>query len=272
MVAPGTPSGDGVDAASPDPLAMLTLLVAIGFLTTLPVPWLTGRSLDPAAFGRSARWFPVVGLLLGGLVAAGDAAWRWLLPPGLAGALTLALAALLTGGLHWDGLMDACDGLFGRHERVERLAIMRDSRVGAFGVLGAGLALLAEWSALAELPAFDRPLWLALAFTLSRWTMVVLMVAFPYARPSGLGAAFRGAGRADLLWATLVAVALAAALTGVAGLVATAGVLVLALALAGLAARRLGGLTGDIYGAVGIVGEIAVLTLGSRLGAAPLWR
>ncbi len=256
------------DAATVDgvPTGLLTgLLAALGFLTAVPLPRLGRQTPGRASLGRSVAWFPLVGALLGAVVALADAGLRLGLPHGLAVALLLGLTALLTGGLHWDGLMDACDGLFSGGDAERRLAIMRDSRIGAFGALGLACALLIEWNALVALPAPGRAGWLVVAFVVSRWVLAWLLVAFRYARPAGLGTAFGSAGRVELVVASGVAAAGCALLAGAAGLLALGLGWLLASALAWLACRRVGGLTGDLYGATAQLVEIAVLVIGVRL-------
>src|SRR5207244_725765 len=112
-------------------------------------------SADPAALGRAAGWFPVVGVLLGLGLAGGDRVLSWLFPPILAALLTLTAWKLVTGGLHLDGLADSLDGLMGR-DREQRLRIMRDSRIGVFGAVGLILTLLLELTALAGLTGDSR--------------------------------------------------------------------------------------------------------------------
>src|SRR5688572_27216434 len=102
-------------------------LCAVGFLTIVPVP-----AGSPGGLGRSAVWFPAVGLLLGLMLAAVDAALVRLFPPFLAAAILVALWALLTGGLHLDGLIDSCDALLASAPRERRLEILRDPHRGAF--------------------------------------------------------------------------------------------------------------------------------------------
>src|SRR5215210_1092779 len=121
----------------------MSLLVAVQFLTRLPTPG--GLPVAGPALGRSLGWFPAVGLLLGGLLAAADALLSMVLPRGLVDVVLLVLLALLTGGLHLDGYMDTCDGLFSLRAPADRLAIFRDSRVGSFGVVGAATLLLTQW-------------------------------------------------------------------------------------------------------------------------------
>ena len=182
---------------------------------------------------------------------------RWL-PAGPIAALVITGAAVITGGLHLDGLMDTADGLPGRTTE-QRLAIMRDSHVGAFGVIAAGLAILGQFACLSALSGRERLVALVVAFTLSRWAMVVALALFPAARASGLGATFQsGAGYASAIAGTLVMLpfVLIAGLTGVVSFgVAT----VVVLGGGGILARRLGGLSGDGYGAIAVVTETAAL-------------
>jgi adenosylcobinamide-GDP ribazoletransferase len=251
-----------------------------------------------AALGRSVIWFPLVGALIGGA----QVAVAWLLdghlPPGLIAIALVALSAALTGGLHLDGLADTFDGWAGgRGERVRTLEIMRDSRIGAHGAAALVLLLMARIVAVAELlphgdllSRFDRlaqgdafqhgSLWPLLAAPLlARWAVVPLVVFFGYARAEGLGSAFQAHARAAHVAGTTVvalggAIAIAAATpsfgdTVTAIGIAAASALGVALALAGLLDRRLGGLTGDVYGAAIELTELAVLvsatvTMGSR--------
>jgi len=228
--------------------ALASPLVAVTFLTVLPVP--TTRGVRDGVFGRAVAYFPLVGTVIGALVAALDAGLSLALPHSVVTALDLAIFVLLTGGLHLDGLMDSCDGLFGGRDRERRLAIMRDSRVGSFGVLGGVLVLLLEFAALATLTGGVRASALVLAPTLGRWAMALCVWAFPYARTEGRGTAFKAGLRGHhtamaTAWAVLAVIVLdtrSLMLLPVVGL--------LALALGRWIRAKLGGLTGDSYGAV----------------------
>ena len=124
--------------------------LALGFLTTLParpVPYM------PGGLGRAAAWFPVVGLLIGVLLLLVQTAAALLLGPAVAAVLVVVLWAVLTGGLHLDGLADCCDGLLVSAPRERRLEIMRDPRVGSFAVTGLVLVLLLKAAAVFSLPA-----------------------------------------------------------------------------------------------------------------------
>jgi adenosylcobinamide-GDP ribazoletransferase len=234
----------------------VALREAVQFLTVLPVG--SSRPATAEALRRSRAYFPLVGAGLGALAALVDRAGQVVLPPTVCAALALTVLAVLTGGLHLDGLMDSCDGLFVWRTPAERLAIMRDSRVGSYGVSGGVLVLLLQFACLSSLTGWLRSGGIIAMTTLGRWAMVYATVAFPYARPEGLGAAFtQGAGRRELLLATLLALAIAGAALRQLG----PPLLVLAWLTAWLTARatlrKLPGLTGDIYGAIN---EVVVLT------------
>src|SRR5712692_4570066 len=129
------------------------LLLALGFLTIVP---LRIGATQPGDLGRAAGWFPVVGLLLGVVLSAAQWLLQQLYPPALAGGLVVALWALLTGGLHLDGLADCGDGLLVAATPERRLEMMRDPRLGAFGGLVLILFLILKVTAAAALPG--RPL------------------------------------------------------------------------------------------------------------------
>jgi adenosylcobinamide-GDP ribazoletransferase len=233
------------------------LITAVRHLTIVPVP---GPGHAPlSALGRAAAWFPVVGLALGATVAGGERLASWLFPPLLAALLTITLWKLLTGGLHLDGLADCLDGLLGR-DPEHRLAIMRDSRIGAFGALGLILVLLLEIAAVAELPSAVRGPALLAAPAVARATPALLARVFPPARAEGQGASFHaGVGVPAAVAGLVVALAVAVLALGWLGVAATAAGVVAALAAAALVARRIGGVTGDVLGACVELAELAVL-------------
>jgi len=245
------------------------LFAAIGFLTVLPSP--RGRELRDDDWGRSVGWYPLVGLLLGAILAGLDWLLRRVWPEGLASVLLLAAWVALTGALHLDGFVDCCDGLLAPVSPERRLEILRDVHVGAFGLVGAVLLLMVKAAALAALPGPARPAALLLVPTLARWAMSGAVVLAPYARPGpGLGRLARtGAGTRELALATGTAL-LAAVLAWLLGLGWAAALLppVVALVAALVAAwirRRIPGLTGDTYGALCELGEAAgLLALAAR--------
>lgn len=213
------------------------------------------------------RWFPAVGALIGGAIAVVDWLLTPIVTPEIRSVAALALLAVLTGALHLDGLMDACDGLFALASRERRLQIMADSRVGSFGLVGAAVMLLLKYAAILALPAAGRPASFIAIGALSRWSMVYAAVQYPSARAEGLGHAYKAAaGRTELAIATGITV-LVLTPSGAAG----AGALLVAWAVCAVCARyacgRIGGLNGDVYGAISEAVEVAV-----AIALPPLWR
>ncbi|MGB6309836.1 MAG: adenosylcobinamide-GDP ribazoletransferase, partial [Steroidobacteraceae bacterium] len=155
-------------------------LVAVQFLTRLPVPRLDGFQADWPS--RSVRYFPLVGALIG-LIGVG--VW-WLaslcFAPAVAVGLTLGASLLLTGALHEDGFADVCDGFGGGSSREAVLTIMKDSRIGAYGALGIALMLGLKWATLVSLPRAALPVLYIGAHMLSRWCATALLWALPYVR------------------------------------------------------------------------------------------
>jgi adenosylcobinamide-GDP ribazoletransferase len=234
------------------------LLVAARYLTVVPLGGGTPHQ-GIAALGRAAPWFPVVGLGIGALLALTERATSQLFPLLLAALLTVTAWKLLTGGLHLDGLADCLDGLVAA-DPEQRLRIMRDGRIGAFGAVGLILFLLLEVAAVSELGPSLRWRALLAAPVIGRATPALLAWCFAAARAGGQGAAF-GAGlqsRAVPMTAGLAAVVAGLAL-GAAGLIALLMAGLVALVLGWFFARRLGGITGDVLGAGVEVAELAAL-------------
>ncbi len=210
----------------------------------------------------------MVGLVLGGLLAASDLLVDRLFAPEVANLLVLLLLVVVTRGLHQDGLADTLDGLAGGRTPVERLAIMRDGRIGAIGATGLFLALALRYAGLLALPSQARfPVLLCMP-AFGRWAMVVAAWAVPYARAEGgLAAPFLDClSPRHVVIATLVIGLLLLMLFGlggaVAGLVSGAA---LARACTALCRRLFGGMTGDTLGATNEVAEICFLLAGPAL-------
>lgn len=236
---------------------MTRLVQAARYLTIVPLPG--GRASDLGSLGGAAGWFPVVGLAIGVLLFGTARLTSLIFPPLLAALLTVTVWKLLTGGLHLDGLADCLDGLVGR-DAEQRLAIMSDSRLGAFGVIGLILFLMLEIAAVAELPPSPRARALLVAPAVGRAMPPLLAVLFPAAKPTGHGASFRaGVRRGAVPVALAVAAVPAGLLLGARGIVALAAATATALVLAALLARRLGGMTGDVLGTGVEAAELIVL-------------
>lgn len=236
---------------------MTRLLLAARYLTVVPLPGSAHAGL--AEIGRAAGWFPVVGLALGAVLAVLERLTSWLFPPLLAALLVVTAWKLLTGGLHLDGLADCLDGLTGG-DPAHRLAIMHDSRIGAFGVIGLILFLFLEIAAVAELPSSVRWRALLLAPAIGRATPALLGRLYPAARPDGHGAAFcAGVGPLVAPLTAAFALAVSVAVFGVLGIVVLAIAFLATLGVASLIARGLGGITGDVLGAGVEAAELAAL-------------
>ena len=240
--------------------AWRALRVAIGFLTRLPVA--PANAVGPGYLAAATAFFPLVGAGIGLVAGAALFAAHAVGLPSLAGALiAIGAAILLTGALHEDGLADTADGLGARRQRDAALRILRDSRIGAYGVLALVLVVGLKAALIAELDSpTDAVTALVAAGALSRAPLPAIMAWTPTARAEGLAAE---AGRPEGL---AVTVAGATALL-VAGLLLPPGVALTALLagaaaaalIAGLACRRLGGHTGDVLGTAQQVTEVAVL-------------
>ncbi|HEV3030670.1 MAG TPA: adenosylcobinamide-GDP ribazoletransferase [Polyangia bacterium] len=242
---------------------MRPLVAAFAFLTRLPV-W--SGPLRDVDLGRSLTFFPVVGLVLGLVLRGTGSLLVGVVEPTLAAVVLVALLAALTGGLHLDGVADVFDGLGGgRGDKQRTLDIMRDSHIGAHGAAALVLLLLAKVFAVAELLA-RRDLACLLVFpAVARWAVTPAIVFHPYARPEGLGRAFNGEARS---WEVAGATAILALAIGVIGprfIAPAAGALVAASLLALWLRRRLGGLTGDVYGAAIELAEVATLAIAGAM-------
>ena len=223
----------------------------------------------PRNISHSRAFYPAIGLMIGlVLVGVEEGSSRVFSEP-LTAAFLVAIMIVVTRGLHLDGLMDVFDGVFGGFTPERRLEIMRDSRVGAFGVIGAIAVLLLKYGALVSLLMLPQPgkEWALFLFpTLSRWTMVVLLGAFPYVRTQGLGSPFHGTGiKIATTIAGISALAASVLLGGFAGLGLFFGVTVVAWLMGWAIAKTLGGLTGDAYGATNEIIETVVLIVATAL-------
>jgi len=237
-------------------------LAALQFLTLFPIR----RSFSAEQLGRSTVYFPLVGLLVGLILAGLSYLLGWLLPRSLVNIILVASLALCSGALHLDGLADTFDGIAGHRTRERRLEIMRDSRIGGFGAAGLALFLIFEYVALNSLPPHWLPWILILAPALSRWAMVIAIFVYPYARDQGLGSPFKHAMRwYHLIIATIIALAVAAITFRVAGLAIILVTWIMTALVAGFLVRRLGGLTGDTYGAINELTTLTVLVIASML-------
>lgn len=247
-------------AAPPETLPRRTLgdaALALSFLTLLPLPEAAFRGGE---MRRAAGWFPLVGVLLGALAGGMRAGAEPLFGPAVATVLALAALVAATGALHQDGLADCADGLGVRGDRTRRLAVMRDSAIGTFGMLALlGWGLLA-FATLAQLTNEQALIALIAAAALGRAGALLHAVAAPPARRDGLGAAFTVPTAALAAGLLTAAAATAFATRDLTDTLLALAAAALATALTTAWARRaVGGRTGDTLGATVAIVELAVL-------------
>ncbi|MBR2216086.1 MAG: adenosylcobinamide-GDP ribazoletransferase [Selenomonadaceae bacterium] len=245
---------------------MKPFFIALQFLTRIQVVKQNDWSAED--FGRSVAFFPLVGGVLG--IIIGGAAYVLFValpscgvtvPTHLGTACLTLMPLILTGGLHADGLMDAADGLLSGRDREKILAIMKDSRVGASGVMVFGGLLLLNWSLLLDMERALLPTALFLAPVIARLAMTLVIVKFPYARPQGIGHAFARYAPPWTLKVAALTTVCALLPWGISALTTCLVTMLFALWLARSITKKIGGLTGDTYGAIEILCETAVLLL-----------
>ena len=238
----------------------MKFLAALRFLTIIPLPG--RREISPEEVGRSIVYFPLVGVIIG-LILVG---LGWLLglflPSALVDVLLVVSLVAISGALHLDGFVDTCDGMVGHKAVEERWRVMHDSRAGAFGIIGVCCLLLVKYVSLNAVPDSWLMQTLVLMPVVGRWAMVYAVFAYPYAKPSGLGKAFKqGASWTRFTIATIITLAVAVILAQLAGFIIMLAIWVIVVAMAAYLKGKFGGLTGDTYGAINEVAEVCVLIL-----------
>ncbi len=250
----------------PRDLIVHDIAAAVGLLTRLPVSVNTDRAMRR---GAQAVWaFPLAGLAVA-LIASASAllATAFGLPVGGIAGLILAVQAIVTGAMHEDGLADCADGFWGGWDLARRLAIMKDSQIGTYGVLALGLSLLLRWSALVVLIETGGlvPGLIATAM-LSRAAMTGPMVALPFARPNGLSRSV-GVPPLQAVWiAVALAVGASLILTGLHVILLCLVAAIVTMVCSALARVKIGGQTGDVLGATQQTVEIALLLCLAAIG------
>ena len=244
--------------------AIRQMLAAVSFLTRVPVT--SGLSVSAKDIGQSARWFPLVGALIGCVYVIVLRVFSPVFPALVVAVLVLVAEALLTGALHLDGLADMADGFGGGRNREDVLRIMRDHAIGAYGAMSLillGVLKIASIAALIDRHRADP--YLVVAPVLGRWSGVFLSNLLPYARrseqegmPSG-GAVCDFVGRTELFVATVTALPLTIILAGWPSLASWVVSVSVSLLMARLCRSTIGGVTGDTLGAGAELSEVAVL-------------
>jgi adenosylcobinamide-GDP ribazoletransferase len=245
-----------------NPLAELRyLLTALGYFTRVPVPRWVGY--EPHYLDRAARYFPLIGLLVGGLGALVYLIAVRVFPAGVAVLLSMAATLIVTGAFHEDGLADCVDAFGGAYTRDDALRIMQDSRIGAFGAIALVIALALKWQTLAALPP-ARAAWLMVAaHAASRAAAISYLATLDYVRAQGKAkpvaqrmtpAAFAWAAATGVPWLFWPQWRAGCAMLGV--------VIVLRFVLGRYFVRRIGGYTGDCLGFAQQIFELAIYLTG----------
>lgn len=232
--------------------------LALSFLTVVPV----GLSQEVSAqdFGKSIKYFPVVGLIIGLVLAALNSVISERLPELAVDMALVVMIIVITRSLHLDGLADTFDGLLGGRDKDHMLAIMKDSRVGSFGVVAIVATLGLKLLLLASVPANLKLETLVLFPVLGRWTACYAMVTQPYARSDGLGSSFvEEAGWRELFWSSIMAFAIAIVVLKTMAVLVVAAALVFTILYVKMVKNKIGGMTGDTLGALIELTEVAVL-------------
>lgn len=238
---------------------MSALLAALRLMTVLPLGRRPSSRDRESSFSNSPAFFPIAGLLVG--LASGGVfiGASEILPVSIATALAIAASVILTGALHIDGLGDTADGLFGGKTRERKLEILSDPRVGAFGVTAIVLVLLAKSAAISELDPVNHWSLLVVAAVSSRGVASLAVVMFPYAKAEGIGSGYSGPARWVLPVAVLSTLALVVVFGGAKSLIAVAVAAIVGTVIALYSLRSIRGLTGDVYGAIIELSELAAL-------------
>lgn len=243
---------------------------AVSFLTRLPIA--CNVAFSPEEIGRSARWFPLVGTLLGGVYVLALRTLSPLFPPIVVAVFIVIIQALSTGALHMDGLADMADGFGGGRTREDVLRIMRDHAIGAYGALALILLVLLKVVSIAALSERHRAEgYLVIAPMLGRWSTVMMNNLLPYARRSeqegmlACGSVSNFVGRTELIVATLTAIMITGAVAPRAGIACWLTVIGVSAVTGRLCLRRIGGVTGDTLGANAELCDAGVLLVALAL-------
>lgn len=234
------------------------MILAIQFLTIIPVKM--KNSPNKADFSRAVVFFPVVGFIIGTILAIANMFLSPIFQTRLVNVVLIVLLTILTGGLHSDGLADTVDGLSAGKSKEKTLEIMRDSHIGTMGVLSLICVFFLKVSLLEVIPASMKSVALMAMPVSSRWSMLIPMCFFPYARPEGKAKSFfEGINIRLFLTATIVMLIPVIFLLNFKGLYILFIIALITLLLAKLISKRIGGITGDVLGAICEINEVLFL-------------
>ena len=237
---------------------MKYFLIALKFLTNLPVA--KNLEFQEEILAKSVKYFPLAGILIGLILAGINFLFSFIFPPIVVSAIILISLIWITRGFHLDGFMDTIDGLFGGSDKNERLSIMKDPQVGSFGVVAAVSLLLLKFTLILELSGQKIfPFILILMPALSRWSMVLAMPFYSYPREKGTGSFTKFVKKKDALLATIIIFVFVVGLLKLEGLILLFFAFIFTLLITKLISGKIGGMTGDTYGALNEIIEVIIL-------------
>lgn len=237
---------------------MKSFLVALKFLTNLPVS--KNLEFQEETLAKSTRYFPLIGILIGSILVGVNFLFSLIFSPVIVSVIILISLIWITRGFHLDGFMDTVDGLFGGMNKDERLRMMKDVQIGSFGVIALVVLLLLKFTLILELSGQKLfPLILILMPALGRWSMVAAMPLYSYPRERGIGFFTKFVRKKDVLIASIIMFVFAIGLLRLEGLILLFSTFVFMLLITKLISRKIGGMTGDTYGALNEIIEVIIL-------------
>jgi len=235
-----------------------SFLVALKFLTILPVS--KNLEFQEERLAKSTRYFPLIGILIGSILAGVNFLFSLIFPPIIVSVIILISLIGISQGFHLDGFMDTIDGLFGGKDKEERLRIMKDVQIGSFAVIALVSLLLLKFTLIFELSGRKLfPLILILMPALGRWSMVCAMPLYFYPREKGTGHFTKFVKKRDVLIASITMFIFAIGLLRLEGLILLFGTFIFMLLITQFISRKIGGMTGDTYGALNEIIEVIIL-------------
>lgn len=240
---------------------IIDFITGLQFLTRIPIVSLSEWSEE--SFGRSVKFFPIIGSIIGallfGFVYSVQHLWGSVVPIHVMAIGVIILEVFITGGLHCDGLMDTIDGVLSGRPREQMLEIMKDSRVGAFGAMAFSLLMLVKYSLIMDIQSMVLPLALLIMPIVGRMAVVIGITLYPYARANGLGKVFYKCSHHKTLYIAGLTTLLLLVPLGKTAIVSAVVGIVMTLIFCQYVSEKLGGLTGDVYGAIIELTEIVAL-------------
>lgn len=235
---------------------------ALLFLTRIPLPQIR---LDENKIALSLPFFPLAGAVIGGILTLIYIVGQKILQEQVVAGIIVVMSIIITGGMHLDGFADTMDGLFCFGDREKKLTVMKDSRTGAYGVIGLIIVILLKYLLISS---FSKAYFISALICfpiISRWMMTFAIAFYPYARENGLGKAFAGQKLAAFIFAGIITILINYITAGLEGLIVVLGVFVAGFLFIQYLLRQLGGMTGDTYGALNEFCEIVALLMFSIL-------